>query len=255
MNALRPALLLTLSLALLSPRPATACDQEDCTHEAAEEGALPAATAAPEAPASVAEAWEPLLKNPGMAAFFDGIFVDLGVRVQETGEELTIHHMGDHFTLEEGIDAGSVDYTVPIRLENVSNLASHGADEMVDRAEAYAILDVMFTPMTQVTLAASPVIRSKKLRRAAGVEALIHVELLDASGEVGRTHTLAFVEEQWLVIPGLHGEAQRVFHMTPEDAAVYQRHIFAATKTDTNKGWMQFARWYNEWRESVSTVP
>jgi hypothetical protein len=243
-----------LGLSLLAP-PALAAEDTgvDELEPAVAEGAVDVAAAG--APVSAREAWQPLLDNPGMAEFFDGIFLHLGVRVEETGEELTVHHKGDHFTLETGIDPDAVEYIVPIRLENVANLLSHGADKAVDPDEAYRILAVMFTPMTEATLAKSPVIRSKRLRRIAGVEELLHVELIAPSGEVANSHTLAFSGGQWLVIPGLYGDAERTFHMEVDAAAEYQRHIYAAMVADSGKEWRAFARWYNDWREDVSTVP
>ena len=197
------------------------------------------------------DAWKSILQTPELLSYFDNVFNYLGISIEETGEEFTIYHAGDKFIFSEGIAKDKVDFIVPIKLENIENMINHAKDGKIDSSESWRILDVLFTPLTKVTLQ-SPVLSVNWRRKLAGVEDLTHVYLLNPKGEEASKHTLIYVKGQWLVLKGLHGDPRRTYRMTPEESLEYQRVIFKALKKDTFFGWIKFASWYKKWRKQNS---
>ncbi len=195
--------------------------------------------------------WESILQTPELINYFNGIFNHLGVVIDETGESFTIHHTGDAFIFEEGIINDKVDFIVPLHVENIENMVRHSEDGKISENESWRILDVLFTPMTRVTLE-TPVLSVNWRRKLAGVEDLTHVYLLNPSGKEASSHTLIYVKGQWLVLKGLHGSPRRIYRMTPTQSIEYQRAIFSAMQKDTLWGWWKFAKFYKKWRKSCS---
>ena len=199
------------------------------------------------------DAWKSILQTPELLSYFNNVFNYLGISIEETGEEFTIYHAGDKFIFSEGIAKDKVDFIVPIKLENIENMINHAKDGKIDPSESWRILDVLFTPLTKVTLQ-SPVLSVNWRRKLAGVEDLTHVYLLNPKGEEASKHTLIYVKGQWLVLKGLHGDPRRTYRMTPEESLEYQRVIFKALKKDTFFGWVKFASWYKKWRKQNSVT-
>ena len=199
------------------------------------------------------EAWQGILQTPELLDYFNDVFQYLGVEVEETGEKFTIEHAGDRFILSEGFKPGKVDFIVPLKLENIENMINHSKDGKIDPSESWRILDVLFTPLTRVTLEI-PVLSVNWRRKLAGVEDLIHVYLINPTGEEASKHTLIYIKGEWLVLKGLHGTPKRTYRMSPEESLHYQRVIFEAIQKDTFLGWMKFARWYKKWRKGVSVT-
>jgi len=195
--------------------------------------------------------WEKILQTPELLNYFNGVFENLGIKIKETGESFTIHHQGDSFYFEKGIIEEKVDFIVPLELQNIENMVRHAKDGQISADESWRILNVLFTPMTRVTLEA-PVLAVNWRRKLAGVEDLTHVYLLNPSGEEASIHTLVYVKGQWLVLKGLHGDARRVYRMTPEQSLEYQRNIFSAMKKNSLWNWWKFSRWYKKWRKTCS---
>lgn len=199
------------------------------------------------------DTWQNILQTPEMLTYFEGVFNHLGIVVEETGEQFTIYHTGKSFKFEEGIEKTKVDFIVPIKLQNIQNMVAHTKDGKIDSSESWRIVDVLFTPMTLVTLQ-TPVLAVNWRRKLAGVEDLIHVYLINPTGGEASKHSLVYVKGQWLVIKGLHGKPRRTYRMTPEESLEYQRVIFQAIKKDTYWGWWKFASWYKKWRKNVSVT-
>ena len=195
--------------------------------------------------------WESILQTPELVNYFNGIFNHLGVVIDETGESFTIHHTGDAFIFEEGIVKEKVDFVVPLQIANIENMVRHSQDGKISENESWRILDVLFTPMTRVTLE-TPVLSVNWRRKLAGVEDLTHVYLLNPSGKNASSHSLIYVKGQWLVLKGLHGSPRRIYRMTPSQSIEYQREIFAAMQKDTLWGWWKFAKFYKKWRKTCS---
>ena len=147
--------------------------------------------------ASSIETWRNILQTPELTDYFRGVFNHLGIEVEETGERFTIHHQGRRFAFEEGINEGSVDFIVPVKIRNINNMVAHAEDGVVSPDESWRILDVLFTPLTRVTLQ-TPVLSINWRRKLAGVEDLTHVYLINPSGGEASKHTLIYVKGQWL---------------------------------------------------------
>ena len=195
--------------------------------------------------------WENILQTPELVEYFHGIFNHLGITIKETGESFTIHHKGDSFAFEEGIIKENIDFVVPLELQNIENMVKHAQDGKISANESWRILNVLFTPMTRVTLK-TPVLSVNWRRKLAGVEDLTHVYLLNPSGEEASVHTLIYVKGQWLVLKGLYGDARRIYRMTPEQSLEYQREIFSAMQINTLWHWWKFSKFYKKWRKSCS---
>ena len=197
------------------------------------------------------DAWKGILQTPEIISYFEDVFESLGVSIEETGETFTIHHKGDKLIFEEGIVEDKVDFIVPLKLENIENMILHSKDGTIDSSESWRILDVLFTPLTRVTLEA-PVLSVNWRRKLAGVEDLTHVYLLNPNGEEASKHTLVYVKGQWLVLKGIYGKPRRTYRMTPEESIEYQRAVFKALKKNSLWGWMKFSMWYKKWRKTNS---
>jgi hypothetical protein len=201
---------------------------------------------------AAAEAWSKMEQPKEFVEFFDGTFESLGFRVEETGEEFTVHLRDGRFTFEGGL-AENVDGVVPLKQENVDRMVSRVSDGKLDAEDAYAIMRVLFTPLTREALKSS-VASDQKLKEAGGIEDHMHVILLDPQGNEGASHTLVFKGNGWEVTEGKVGDAQRTFRLTAMQAREYQQRILSARKRNDPVAWLEFGSWYREWREGVSTV-
>lgn len=199
------------------------------------------------------EAWNDLLDKKEFADYFSGMFNKLGIVVKETGERFTVIHKGDHFELKDGINEEEADYVVKLELHNIKDLREHGEDEVIDDNESFRIMRTLFTPLTRASLQI-PTLSKPFLRKISGIENHIHVNLISPNKKDTVSHTLLYINKNWLVVPGVYGKAKRVFNLSPNEAIVYQRKVFEAMEKDTNKGWKKFRKWYLDWREGVSVA-
>jgi hypothetical protein len=200
---------------------------------------------------SAYEAWQGLLNKKELTDYFKGTFESLGIVVDQTGERITVLNKGDHFEIEKGADSAKTDYFMHIKPENVQNLKKYADDNVIDEKESYRIQSVLFTPLTQSGLN-QPVLKKKVFLKKAKIEQHIHVYLDSPDGQGSVSQTIVFANDQWIIVPGIYGKAQRVFHLTPQQALDYQRELFAAQKADNLKTWKAFLGWYNKWKDTVS---
>ncbi len=205
---------------------------------------------APSKPAM--QLWSEIVQTPQIVGYFDGVFTKAGVHVRETGEQFTVTHHGDRIAFQPDIDE-DVEFVVDLSQEQVHNLWRHAEGGEFSPEESWRIVQALFTPLTRAALQ-SPTVRRNWVRFLAGVETLIHVHLIGPEGQSAATHTLAYAGSQWLVIPGLHGKAERTYYLTPDEALAFQRQLYAAMKDDSYGAWWRFANWYREWRIRVSTT-
>jgi hypothetical protein len=228
------------------------CAARRIMHSAERRSAAAAAVEEPmtSPPHASIDVWRRITQTPEIVDYFRGLFRSMAFTVADTGEAFTAVHEGRAITLRPGADPAA-DFTVPLTRENVERLVAHTHDGRITPDESWRIAAVLFTPLTQATLR-NPVMSSNWIRRLAGVEDLIHVRLVGPAGQEEAAHTLIYAARQWVVLPGLHGRATRVYRLTPEQSLDYQRHVFAAMQQDSVAGWWRFARWYRGWRESVS---
>lgn len=196
--------------------------------------------------------WESLTQHSAVVEFFADLFERAGIRVTDTGEEFTCSHLGDRIEFRAQIEPGSVDYVVEITMAQVDRLAVHAETGQLDEDEKYRVAATLFTPATAATLA-NPVLSHPLLRRLAGAEDVIHVELAAPAAHLeSARHTLIYANRQWLVFPGLHGRAARVYRLGLDEALDYHRRSFRALKENRFLSWLRFARWYRSWRRTVS---
>ena len=199
---------------------------------------------------SALDVWRMIPQTPEVVAFFTGIFDVIGVSISETGEELTVAIEDDAIRIDPGLPE-KPDFVVPIGWENVENMVAHAEDGEIDPREAWRIVSVLFTSLTQATLR-NPVMSNNLMRRIAMVEDIAHVFLVAPDGKEANCHTLVYVKWQWLVISGLHGNPKRTFRMSAQDCIDYQRKVFSAIKKNRLMEWFRFSSWYRKWRKGVS---
>lgn len=197
------------------------------------------------------ESWESLLNKKQLADYFSGIFNTMGFVIEETKEEFTVIHHGDHFMTEKGINREKVDYVVKLKLENIQNMQKHGDDNTIDATESFRIMSVLFTPLTEASLS-NPMLNKPLMRKMSGIENHIHVNLISPDKTDTVSHTLIYLNKSWMVVPAIQGKAKRVFNLTSQDAIDYQKQVFIAMQKDTIKGWKEFKKWYMNWRKGVS---
>jgi hypothetical protein len=197
--------------------------------------------------------WKDLLNQPGLAMYFSGIFDHLGIWLPENETMFTVHHHGKHFTLTDGIDSSKTDYIVALKMENMRNMQTHGADSIISEYESFKIMSVLFTPLTEAALK-NRMFARKITQCLSGIENHIHVYLLNSLNAEYVAHTLIFLNKSWIVITGVHGNAKRVFRLLPHQAIDYQRHVFKATKSGSGQEWRKFRKWYIDWRKTVSST-
>ena len=205
---------------------------------------------------SAMQRWSMIVQTPELVGYFHDVFSKAGVTVEGASsgelanEEFTVINDGNVITFHQGIDP-DVEFVVPLKQENVENLLQFASDGTFDAHESWRIVQILFTPLTRAALS-SPKVRRNWLRVMAGVESVIHVHLLDPNGGDAVRHTLAYAGNQWLVIPGLHGNPGRTYWLNPDQALTFQRKLYRSMKEDTLSSWWQFSNWYREWRVTVS---
>lgn len=199
---------------------------------------------------NIKQEWQSLLNQPGLAEYFDGIFNELGITVVELDQSITVIHKGDYFELADGINS-SADYHVNLSVNNIANMKAHGSDGKVNSYESYRIMSVLFTPLTESALKHKTF--NKPFRqRLAGIENHIHVYMESPTNDEYVTHTLIYLNKNWIVIPGIHGKAKRTFRMSPDQGIEYQKQVFKAQNLETRKALRNFSKWYLNWRKEVS---
>ncbi len=200
---------------------------------------------------SVKDLWKPILNHSELATYFSGMWEKLGISVDTYNEKITVINKGDHFELKEGADPKEVDYLLELKANNIQDMAEFGADGKVDTYESYRIMGTLFTPFVRATLS-HPMMNKAFQMKLAKIENHIHVYLESTTNDDVKTHTLLFVNKQWIVAEGIQGKALREFHLSPEQAVRYQREAFKAQKENTRKSWKTFKKFYLEWRKEVS---
>lgn len=204
--------------------------------------------------ASSLEKWQKVEQTAEIIAFFDNLFGSMGVHINETGEQITVAHMGDWIDLYEGIDETAVDFVIYIDAFQVDRLARFALAGDIAEEEQYRVMKELFTPAT-ASLLGRPEVSRPIVKRISRAEDLIHVRLRSiVAGEEDVSHTLIYANRQWLVFPGLHGEPERFFDLSLSDAIVFQKTIFATMESDKAGRWAKFGRWYRRWRRDSSIV-
>jgi hypothetical protein len=199
-----------------------------------------------------AKKWNEVEQPKEFLEFFEGTFKKLAVTVEETGETFTVEHTGERFVFSNGRD-DDAEYVVPVRMENIDRMVKRASDDKLDAEDAYAIVNLMFTPMT-ASFFKGDVIEDENLRKISDVEDHLHVTLIDAEGNDGSSHTVQFADGKWNIEAGLNGTPKRALRLTAEQAVDYMRHASEARRRNNPAGWLKFVNWYQGWRDGVTVA-
>lgn len=200
---------------------------------------------------SAKELWKPILNHSEPATYFSGMWEKLGISIDTYNEKITVVNKGDHFELKDGADPNNVDYLLELEANNIQDMAEFGTDGKIDTYESYRIMGTLFTPFVRATLS-HPMMNKAFQMKMAQIENHMHVYLESPTNEEVKTHTLLFVNKQWVVTEGIQGDVLREFYISPEQAIRYQREAFKAQKENTKKSWKNFKKFYLEWRKETS---
>lgn len=182
-----------------------------------------------------------------------GLFGSLGMRIVETGEELTCTHQGDAIEFTAGIDEASVDMVLPMHLYQIEQLAGFFGGGIVRDLEMFWITRALFaTGSGQRHLLGNPLVSNPILRLMIRGKRLLHIIIISPEPEEERDalFTMAFAG-QWLVVPGHHGSPERVLRVPVSEAIEVQRLLHAGMKAGDLRTWMRIARDYVQWRRRV----
>jgi len=112
-------------------------------------------------------------------------------------------------------------------------------------------MGTLFTPFVRASMQ-HPMMQKEFQMNLVGLEKHVHVYLQGPTKDDVVTHTMIFINKEWMVIEGIHGNAKRVFEITVADAIEYQRVAFKAKKEDSRKSWKAYKKFYLKWRKKVS---
>lgn len=203
---------------------------------------------------SALERWKSLTLSPDLVERYRGVCDRLGVRIIDTGEALTCVHRGDRIDFEAGIDEASVETTVVIYGYQAERLA-----QQVERGPLQPIEEFRIARELLVSSAGAsakdidnPLSSHPILRRFIRAKNLIHVYLLspDKNEEPDATYSLVHVNGHSLLMPGLHGQPERVFRLNVEDALEFHRNL-AGLESRGWTSWLKMGNWYVSWRKKV----
>ena len=192
-----------------------------------------------------------LTQKPAAVAWFRGLFRQIHVELTDTGEKFTILHHGDRVEVQPGFLGQEPNFVAPLESLNLRNLLSFFEDDTITPQEEYRIVKFMLKPCLRAALA-MPILRNDALRRILKLDTHWQEALLDPDGNEDEQLTVIFVNNQWLVIPGYHGEPQRRLRLTPGQVLDYQRRLFETDEKGSLTAWLDLAKWYVKWRDGVT---
>ena len=183
------------------------------------------------------EKFRQLTLHPIILSFFHGLFDQIGVRVIDTGEAFTCANHRDSASFHEGIDETVVDFSVDIHNHQVVRLVSHIQSGELDDVEQFRVLITFFAPVASVGFKNPSVgtfMTGRFFSWFINRRNVTHLYLLspEKEKEPDVLYSLLFVNRQWLLIPGLHGQPERVFHINKEKGLELHRKMFSAMKAD-----------------------
>jgi hypothetical protein len=203
---------------------------------------------------SIQERLKALSIPAGIVETVKGMFIRLGVRVIDTGEAFTVIHRGDRVEFASGASAGAVDLTVDVYAFQLERLAEQIGKGSLDELEQFRIARTVFAAAAgKRHMMSNPLMSNAILRRAIRGKNLMHVHVVspDPSQEPDATFTVMFINRAQLVVPGLHGDPQRVLRVPVAEAIALQKHLFGGMKTGGITKWLKIAKWYVDWRKRV----
>lgn len=194
---------------------------------------------------------EDLAKKKSAIEWFQGLFKEVHLEITDTGEKFTILHHGDHVEIVPGFQAKKPNFVIPLESESIGGLTRAFSDDKIDTEEQYKIVRFMIKPCLQASLD-MPILNNKALQQIVKVDTHWQEALLDPQGKEDVKLTAIYVNNQWLVIPGYHGKAQRRLLLTPEQLLDFQRRVLEADASGDISKWMELAKWYVKYRKEVT---
>jgi hypothetical protein len=193
---------------------------------------------------------EELTRRPSAVKWFKGLFHRIHVRLTDTDEAFTVTQQGDAVTVEPGLK-GEANFVIPLESENVKNLASFFSDDAITPQEEFRIVKFLLRPCLEAGLGL-PILQNSAFRKVVRMDTHWQEALLDPDGNEDEQLTVVCVNNQWLILPGYHGKAQRRLVLRPDQVLDYQRRVFEAAERNSLPSWLEVGKWYKGWRDEVS---
>jgi len=194
---------------------------------------------------------EALARKQSAVDWFKGLFTQVHLEVTDTGEKFTILHHGDRVEVLSGFRAKKPNFVIPLASENISRLTAAFSDNTIDAQEQYRIVKFMLKPCLRAALE-MPILNNKTLLKIVKVDKHWQEALLDPQGNEDEQVTVVYVNKQWLVIPGYHGQPERRLLLTPAQLIEFQRRVLEADASGNLSEWVKLAKWYVKYRKEVS---
>ena len=98
-------------------------------------------------------------QSPAAMDLFSMLFERIGVRISETGEELSCYHRGTHIDFEEQFDEAIVDYVFELTTKQVDGLVELVSVRDIDEVRRYSILKTLFAPAIEASINPFPCLK------------------------------------------------------------------------------------------------
>ncbi len=161
-------------------------------------------------------------------------FDKVGVRVIDTGEELTCIQYADSATFHEGIDKNDVDFIVDIYSYQVDRLASHVRTGEASEVEQFRIPTTLFTPIATAGFNNPTVgvfMTGRFFSWFIKRKNITHMYFISPEPveEPDIHYSLLFINRQWLLVPDFYGKPERVFKIEKQKGLELHRKMFSGT--------------------------
>ena len=204
---------------------------------------------------SMLERWKGLQPSPEVVQMFAGLFDHVTVTIIDTGESIACTHLGDRIEFASAGEDDPGDFALEIYGYQAERLADQISRGTIDALEQFRIARSLIgaRQMGPKSLKKNPLISNARLQKVISGKNLIHVYLVspDTGAEKDARFTWIHVAGEWLVVPGHHGQPQRTFRLSVDDALELQRQLSKAMNAGGITDWLKMAHWYVTWRKRV----
>jgi hypothetical protein len=179
---------------------------------------------------SILERLKSLRPSPEIVGAYAELFHRVTIRVIDTDERVLCVHHGDRIEFGAVNDADVGDFAVDIYGYQAERLADQVDRGIIDPPGRFRIARALITARQRGpnSLLRNPLMSNAALRKIISGQTLRHVHLVspDQTEEPDARMTWIYADPEWIVVPGLHGTAQRTFRLTVDDAMELQRQLF-----------------------------
>ena len=214
-----------------------------------------------------------LAQKPSVKAWFRQTFQQVHLKIIDTGEEFTIIDRGSGMEVLSGARAPqrktkgllarlgfdpsgwyAQQFTIPLQSENIRNLVTVFADDVVDVQEEYRIVLFLVEPLLKAVLS-MPVMQNTMLLRFLQIDPFWQQALLHPQVNETQQFTAIFEHKQWLMLPGDYGKPKHRYLVKPEQIMAFQRRVHQAEQQESLPGWLAALKWFWSWRDSITVTP